>query len=124
MNTISKTRGMNIASQKVWNVLKDFGGVYKFHPVVETSPLLSQHNEGVGAKRVCHFYDKSSITEEVIDWKDGKEFTVELSEGSLPFKHAEATMRVEPVGTESSRVSLRAHSKSLSGIVETQFYDL
>ena len=106
MNTISKTRSMNVASQKVWNVLKDFGGVYKFHPVVETSPLLSQRKEGVGAKRVCHFYDKSSITEEVIDWKDGKEFTVELSEGSLPIKHAEATMRVEPVGNESSRVTI------------------
>ncbi len=106
MNTISKTRNMNVASQKVWNALKDFGGVYKYHPSVETSPLLSQNNEGVGAKRICHFYDKSSIVEEVIDWKDEEGFTVELSEGSLPFKHAEATMRIEPTGSETSRVTL------------------
>ena len=106
MGKVSASREMNVPAEKVWQVLADFGGIYKYHPGVETSPLLSENNEGLGARRICHFYDKSSVVEEVVDWSEGRKLTVELSEGSLPFKSARATFTIEPTGGEVSRVTL------------------
>ena len=100
------TRKMNLPAKRVWEAINDHGGVYKFHPFVETSPLLSSNNSGLGAKRRCDFYDKTSVVEEVIRWENGKSLTVVLTEGSMPFSRAEATLRVVSTGENSSDASI------------------
>lgn len=100
------TRKMNVPAKRVWDAINDHGGVHKFHPYVETSPLLSANNSGLGAKRRCEFYDKTSVVEEVIGWEDGTSLTVVLSEGSMPFSRAEATLRVVPAAENTSHASI------------------
>jgi len=96
---------VNVSADKVWNVLKNFGGVEKYHTGVETSPLLGEKEFGLGAKRQCNFYDKTSVVEEVIEYEEGKRMKVELSEFSLPLKSAMAELRVERTGESSCAVS-------------------
>jgi len=82
---------MNVPAEKVWSVLDDFGGVEKFSVGVEHSSIVGEKSAGLGAKRHCIFYDKSSVLEEIIESTKGKSFNVPLSESSMPLKfiHAE-----------------------------------
>ncbi|MCH7910422.1 MAG: SRPBCC family protein [Candidatus Hydrogenedentes bacterium] len=96
MSTVSVSRKVNVPAEKVWKILSDFGGVHKFHPLVERSPLKSDNNSGLGSTRVCHFYDKTSITEKVVKWNEGRGYTVEISDMSMPLKKAQARLQVEP----------------------------
>ena len=71
MSIISATRTIQSDSASVWAAVADIGGVHRWHPKVRQSPLLSEANEGLGAKRRCDFYDGTSVVEEVTDWVEG-----------------------------------------------------
>ena len=62
---IEKTCTVSATLEQVWAAMIDWGGVWKFQPFVVRSPLLSAHNEGVGAARRCEFSDNTSIVETV-----------------------------------------------------------
>lgn len=101
-----KVVSLNVPAEKVWSVISQFQNVQHFHPLVEKSPMLSQHNEGVGAKRRCEFYDKTSVVEEITHWEEGRSFTVELTEASMPLKKATASLSVRQINKKSSEISL------------------
>lgn len=105
MGKVSTDRVIKASPDDVWRALADFGGVHRFHPMVESANLLSEHNGGLDAMRVCNFYDGTSVKERVSGWKDGEHMRVELSEFSMPLKRATATLNVAPVGTDSARVT-------------------
>ena len=106
MSTLSRTLIVQTSKAQTWNVLKDFGGVYRWHLKVETSPLLSKNNEGLGAKRVCNFYDGSSVAEEIIEYQDGESFKVELSDFSMPLSRANATIQLKELGPQKTEVTI------------------
>lgn len=92
---------------QVWNVISDYGNVHFYHPMVKSTPILTDNTKGVGAKRRCEFYNKSSIVEEVTNWDEGRSISVALSEmTSMPLKKANATFRVTPIDTGTSEVSI------------------
>ena len=105
MSNLQQNHIINAPLPQVWNVIKDFGGVHKFHPKVESSPLLSDNNEGLGAARVCHFYDGTSVKEEVKAYRDGEMLRVELSEFSLPLNRAFAEISVRERGPNKTEVT-------------------
>lgn len=90
--------------QHVWNILADFGGVYKYSPGVNSSNLLSEHGEGVGADRICHLAPAGQIQERILSWNEGRDYSLEIytGKGAPPFKKAIATLRIDPKngGTE------------------------
>ncbi|MGV7222506.1 MAG: SRPBCC family protein [Nitrospinales bacterium] len=91
---------------KIWKVLEDYSSIEKFAATVKTSPIVGDKNSGLGAKRLCTFYDGSSLIEEIIDFQDGQGFKMELSEFSLPLKSMHAEMKVEAVDAETSDISM------------------
>lgn len=92
---------------RVWQVISNYGNVHLYHPKVKSAPILSENDKGVGAKRRCEFYDKSSVVEEVTNWYEGRSISVVLSEmTSMPLKKADATIQVEPVDSKTSLVSI------------------
>ena len=97
---------INVSSEKVWAILDDFGGVEKFSIGVEKSPLIGEKNSGLGAKRHCVFYDKTSVDEEIIEYEEKKSFKVVLTEYSMPMKAMVAGFRVEKVTDTSCEVSM------------------
>lgn len=92
--------------EKVWAILDDFGGVEKFSIGVEKSPIIGEKNSGLGAKRHCVFYDKTSVVEEIIEYDEKNSFKVVLTEHSMPMKAMYAGFRVEKVTDESCEVSM------------------
>lgn len=104
MSTITRTLAVNASHAHTWNIIKDFGGVHRWHPSVETSPLLSSNNEGLGAKRVCNFYDGTHVAEEVVEYRDGEFLSIELSDFSMPLKRAHANIHVRKLGAQKTEV--------------------
>ncbi|HEO64534.1 MAG TPA: SRPBCC family protein [Spirochaetes bacterium] len=97
---------INLPSPRLWDALSQFDQIHLFHPMVDKASLLSSKNQGVGAKRRCDFYDKSSLVEEIQEWVDGKSYTVKLTEiSAMPIKEAEATISLEPLGSDRTTAS-------------------
>ncbi|MEZ4361955.1 MAG: SRPBCC family protein [Kofleriaceae bacterium] len=107
MSTLTRARVIPAPSSKVWAVLRDFAGVHRWHPKVETSPLLSDNNEGLGATRVCHFYDGTSVKERVVEYREGESMKIELSEFSMPLHRASATLTVRATSTKMTEVTMQ-----------------
>ena len=106
MIKVEKTVLIKAGISQVWELVSDMGGVYKYHPLVHKSPVLSQNAFGIGATRRCEFYDGSSVVEEITELKEGKELNVTLTEFSMPFKSADAIMRVNKADDKSTHVTI------------------
>jgi uncharacterized protein YndB with AHSA1/START domain len=72
----------------VWKVLADLEAVAAYNPGVERARYVSANREGIGASRVCDFRMGGSVTERVVEWRDGEAMTVEMSEHSWPMTGA------------------------------------
>ena len=53
MSTFSTSVNIIAPKQKVWEVLVDFGSIYKWNPGVSQSYSTSPETEGEGAMRHC-----------------------------------------------------------------------
>ena len=95
---------INVPASKVWEVLGDFASIERYSASVDRSPLLPGKTEGVGTKRICHFYNKTSVVEEITRFEDGKSFDIVLTEYSMPLKSLHATMGVRAVNNTSSEI--------------------
>lgn len=103
MPVITREIEIDATSDRVWAVLSDFGGVYKWNPTVTHSSLIEDQETGVGAQRSCTVAGFGEITERVTAWEEGRSATVEI-EGAPMMKRAAATLRVEARG-EATLVS-------------------
>ena len=117
MQNVSNTLTMNIPAANIWGIIADFQRVDRFHPLVESVDQIGQKSTGLGAIRVCNFYDKSSIKEEITHWVEGQSLSVKLTEGSFPFKSANATIGVKSSGSDSCVVSLEMEFDMKYGIL-------
>jgi len=117
MAKISKTLTLATPATRVWKIISDYQHVDRCHPLVEKVDQIGEKANGLGAIRVCNFYDGGSIKEEITNWIDGQELSVKLSEGSLPFKTAKATMRVKPSGAEQSDVTIEMEFDPKYGVL-------
>ena len=106
MSHIEYTAKVHATAATAWSAIADFQNVHRYHPIVERVTQISEHDRGLGAGRICHFYDGGSVKETITAWKEGESFEVELTEGSMPFKRSRATMRVLPFDEENSCVTL------------------
>jgi len=106
MHKVRVTRTIPVSADRAWEVLDDFGGIYRYHPVVERSPIKNGIASGLGAERVCHFDNGDQITELVTGYDAGHEYTVEITDpGKFPLTKAVARLGVEPAGRQRSVVS-------------------
>ncbi|MEM7031078.1 MAG: SRPBCC family protein [Chloroflexota bacterium] len=98
MKTLSYKIQIDASPEAVWDIIADFGGVYRYSPGVKQSHTLSSQNQGVGADRICHLAPAGNIQERILEWNEGKDYTLEIyqGKGAPPFKTAQATLSVEP----------------------------
>lgn len=94
----------------VWGVFADFGAVHAWHPYMESASLDDPARaEGVGAARTCRFGPKMAIRETVREWDEDGAMTIAIDflEGPAPpIRDILASVRVEPLGPERSRLVL------------------
>ncbi len=110
MTTIIREISIDAPVQKVWSILADFGGIYKFNPGVSKSYSTSSTNEGVGATRHCDLLPAGSVEERIIEWHDGRDYKIEIyaGKGTPPFKTAVGHLKVLPDGSRT-KVSMHFH---------------
>ena len=91
------------STERVWDVLADFGGGSKTNPGVSTSHLTSEEPTGVGATRHCDLTFSGATTEErIVRWDEGKGLGIDIYDGKrLPFSKATAEFNLEPDGEGS-----------------------
>ena len=106
MHSITVKREMNENVEAVWKVLDDYGTVYRYNPDVETSEILGEKKTGLGARRVCHFYDGSSLKETIIKYTPNRGYSFMLSDFSLPLKHATSHFQLEPLDKDKCLLSV------------------
>ena len=106
MHSVTVKRAINHNVDAVWSVLDDFGSVYKYNPSVEKSEILGDKLTGVGARRVCHFYDGGSLKETITQYTPNQGYGFTLSDFSLPLKHAASRFEVSPLGPQGSQLSI------------------
>ena len=107
MAEVRVARKIDRPSQELWKVISNLGEIYRFHPMVESSPMLSEETGGVGAKRVCNFTDGRSLVEEVIEWEEGRSYTVAITESFFPVLSPRTTFRIDRLNERQSVVVLR-----------------
>lgn len=106
MFQISRTTTVHAPIDRVWQMLADVGTISAWHPGVESSPVLSTHRTGLGAKRRVELYDGSSSVEEVTSLEEGRSLTVTMSEHTMPLSHGAATFAVEADGDGRTTVTM------------------
>lgn len=104
MSQIHVSKITDVESGKIWSILNDFGGVYRFHSKVESSPILNNQASGLGAERQCVFYDGKTVTEVVSGHQEGELIEVRVTKGSLPMKDIVATFRLSATADGGTQI--------------------
>ena len=86
--------------EKVWEVLADFGEVYRWAPTVTKAYSTSENSNGRDASRHCDVAGFGSIEETVTEWNDGREFTYSFT-GAGPISGGYSTWSVKPQGDKT-----------------------
>ncbi len=90
---------INATTEKVWEVLADFGGIYRWNPGVRHSYSTSEINQGLLATRRCELLKGDDyLDEQILEWRDGESFKVEISETNLPFHRSVVEFSIEADG--------------------------
>lgn len=81
---------------KVWNAVKDFDGLHKWHPVFSNDVIKSGSNNVVGAIRTLTIKDGPSFDETLLAWDAAKRrYTYNVIDPNpLPLKNYVSTMEV------------------------------
>ena len=79
-------------------MLADFGNPHKYFKGIVDARLTSGVSQGVGTSRHCDLQSmmgmKQFIDEEIIDWKEGEEFTYIVTKTAAPIKNGIAIWQV------------------------------
>ena len=92
MRIISLTEKINRDQKIIWKWISDYGNIHRIHPALTHSYIVGDKQCGVGAIRVCEMPGKNFMKEQVVEWEEGRFFTIELIETSMPMKSARATI--------------------------------
>ncbi len=87
---------------QVWEVVKDYGNIYQFHPMVKYSRSTND-KEGLGAKRLCKLSPMGEMEEEITMWEEGRSFTSEVYGGKMlpPTRMMKGTLELEAKGNRT-----------------------
>ena len=100
MNKVEAQIVIDAPVEKVWEVLADFGAVYRWAPSVTDSYSTSKNNSGSEASRHCDVAGFGGIEETVTEWNEGREFTYVFT-GVGPISEGYSTWSVKPQGDKT-----------------------
>ncbi len=118
MFEVSVNQLIDVSPDRAWEIIDDFGGVYRFHPRVEKSPLKPGPSSGLGAQRTCYFDDGNKIQEEVVEYEPHRALGIEITDpGKFPLKESMGRISLEPVGDRQTRVTFKIQFVPKFGLV-------
>ena len=115
---ISTTLQVNLSASKIWDTLKDYGGIEKYAPTIKSSSIEGEKSSGIGARRrVTFHHDGSSLIEEIIEYQEGQGYKMNVSELSSPLKSMQAEIKVDKLDDNSSEITMSVSFETNSGPV-------
>jgi Polyketide cyclase / dehydrase and lipid transport len=94
---ITVQRRMAAATGDVWDLLADFPNLARHWSGLRSTKAIGDQTSGVGARRHVELKPFGSMDETVTVWEEGRRIdTVNKPRVSVPFKHAESTLSLEP----------------------------
>jgi carbon monoxide dehydrogenase subunit G len=109
MHAVRRSRILHAPKDRVWEVLDDFGGVWKYNPGVESARIVSGPETGEDACRECVFYDGGRIEETILDYDPGTAYTVAFTDvGSYPLVSNRVDITVDELDETHSEVTITA----------------
>ncbi len=119
MANVSVTRTINAPVEQVWAAWDDYADIQKFNPNLKRSFLLKgSRPTGLGAERQCDFIDgKNHIKERVIEYVPNQKMVVDIYDGTVPFKAAQAVIEMTPLGREKTRLDFTFRFTPKMGII-------
>ncbi|OFZ30163.1 MAG: hypothetical protein A2622_09970 [Bdellovibrionales bacterium RIFCSPHIGHO2_01_FULL_40_29] len=107
MRIISLTEKINRDQKIIWKWISDYGNIHRIHPALTHSYIVGDKQCGVGAIRVCEMPGKNFMKEQVVEWEEGRFFTIELIETSMPMKSARATIGINELAENLSELYMK-----------------
>ena len=103
---VSKSIEINAPATAVWEQVKDFDALNRWHPAVAKDEIVEGTNNVVGAVRVLTLGDGGTIREKLLAY-DANAHSMKYSilEGVLPVSSYESTITVEQNGATASKVT-------------------
>jgi len=98
---------------KVWETLKDFDGMAKWHPALASDELVSGHNGEIGATRKLTLKNNGPVVvERLLAYDDAHHsFRYRIVESPLPVAHYMATISVRASKDGMTRVTWSGNFK-------------
>ncbi len=91
---------IHATKETVWEVLADFGGIYRWNPGVRHSYSTSESNHGLLATRRCELLKGDDyLDERILEWRDGESFKVDIYETNLPIHRNVIEFSIEADGS-------------------------
>ena len=110
--TVEKSIDINKPASVVWDVVKDFDALNRWHPAVAKTEIVEGTNNTVGAVRVLTLGDGGTIKEKLLAWDgNGRSMKYSILEGVLPVSSYESTITVAENGANASKVSWSGNFK-------------
>lgn len=99
------SRIIDVPLSQTWAILADFCHVHRVHPLVSSVDQLSDNDRGVNARRTCHLYSGSSVTEQVTEWEEeSHRYTIKVVEGAIPVKKIVVTLCAQKEGEDRTKL--------------------
>jgi len=96
---ITVQRRMSASTGSVWALFADFPNLASHWSGLRATRAIGNPTSGVGARRRVDLKPIGSMAETVTVWEEGRRIdTQNQPSASVPFKHAESTLTLEPDG--------------------------
>jgi len=118
---------INLSMKEAWQRLSDLTLAHYYVPGLVNTEITTDKKQGLGTSRRVYQSEKRYINETVVDWQEGKGFTVKLhnDDGSapFPFKEASFTYWIEPVSAQRVRMDTGLHYRMAMGYLGHWVHD-
>jgi hypothetical protein len=101
MSQVWVTHDTTASPDACWALMADFANIDIFNPHLRRSALINDSPAcGIGTERQCDLKGgKGYLRERVTDWREGRSYTVEIFDSTLPVDNTETTLGLEPLGS-------------------------
>jgi mxaD protein len=97
---------INAPADQVWAKIRDFDGLDKWHPALESDKIVSGKNNEVGAERLLTLKGGGTIKEKLLAIDDKRHsMRYSILEGVLPVSDYTSTITVAGAGKDRSTVT-------------------
>ncbi|MCJ8324168.1 MAG: SRPBCC family protein [Rhizobiales bacterium] len=100
---IERTVEINAPIDQVWSKISNLADIQNWTKAVKESHFHTKIERGIGAGRTCDVPGFGTLVENVLEWEEGKSFTLSLE--GLPFfiKEASGGWSLEELGPNLTR---------------------